>query len=72
MLQASSLKPSRGRVPAGPLKTEGWGGLSTHHALTWSVRDSAAILDATHGVEPGSRYGAPSDGNFLSQEVLKR
>ncbi len=62
------LKPSRGRVPAGPLKTEGWGGLSTHHALTWSVRDSAAILDATHGVEPGSRYGAPSpDGNFLSQ-----
>lgn len=62
------LKPSRGRVPAGPLKTEGWGGLSTHHALTWSVRDSAAILDATHGVEPGSRYGAPSpDGSFLSQ-----
>lgn len=62
------LKPSRGRVPAGPLKTEGWGGLSTHHAVTWSVRDSAAILDATHGVEPGSRYGAPTpDGSFLSQ-----
>jgi len=61
------LKPSRGRVPMGPLRTEGWGGLSTHHAVTHSVRDSAAILDATHGVEPGSRYGAPCpDGTFLS------
>ena len=62
------LKPSRGRVPMGPLRTEGWGGLSTHHAVTHSVRDSAAILDATCGVEPGSRYGAPSpQGSFLSQ-----
>lgn len=62
------LKPSRGRVPMGPLRTEGWGGLSTHHAVSWSVRDSAAILDATHGSEPGSRYGAPApqDG-FLAQ-----
>ncbi len=62
------LKPSRGRVPMGPLRTEGWGGMSTHHAVTWSVRDSAAILDATHGIEPGSRYTAPEpDGTFLSQ-----
>jgi Asp-tRNA(Asn)/Glu-tRNA(Gln) amidotransferase A subunit family amidase len=62
------LKPSRGRVPMGPGRTEGWGGLSTHHAVTRTVRDSAAILDATWGVEPGSRYGAPSpDGTFLSQ-----
>ncbi|MCB2080143.1 MAG: amidase, partial [Novosphingobium sp.] len=62
------LKPSRGRVPMGPLRTEGWGGFSTHHAITRSVRDSAAILDATHGVEPGSRYGAPSPHEgFLAQ-----
>lgn len=62
------LKPSRGRVPMGPLRTEGWGGMATHHAVSWSVRDSAALLDATHGVEPGSRYGAPSPlGTFLSQ-----
>lgn len=61
------LKPSRGRVPAGPKRTEGWGGLSVHHAVTWSVRDSAAILDATHGVEPGSRYAAPTpDLPFLA------
>jgi amidase/6-aminohexanoate-cyclic-dimer hydrolase len=62
------LKPSRGRVPMGPLRTEGWGGLSTVHAITRSVRDSAAILDVTHGTEPGSRYGAPSPAEgFLAQ-----
>ena len=62
------LKPSRGRVPCGPTRTEGWGGLSAHHAVTWSVRDSAAILDVTHGVEPGSRYAAPTpDAPFLAQ-----
>lgn len=61
------LKPSRGRVPMGPGRTEGWGGLSTHHAISRSVRDSAAILDATWGTEPGSRYGAPDpDGTFLA------
>lgn len=56
----------------GPGRTEGWGGLSTHHAVTWSVRDSAAILDATWGVEPGSRYGAPDpEGSFLSNVTRK-
>lgn len=66
------LKPSRGRVPMGPGRTEGWGGLSAHHAVTRSVRDSAAILDATWGVEPGSRYGAPEpDGTFLSNVTRK-
>ncbi|PQM29224.1 amidase [Sphingopyxis lindanitolerans] len=62
------LKPSRGRVPMGPARTEGWGGLSTQHAISRSVRDSAAMLDATHGIEVGSRYGAPTpEGSFLSQ-----
>lgn len=62
------LKPSRGRVPMGPLRTEGWGGLSTNHAITRSVRDSAAILDISHGIEVGSRYGAPAPREgFLAQ-----
>lgn len=62
------MKPSRGRIPMGPPRTEGWGGLSVHHALTRTVRDSAAIMDATHGIEPGSRYGAPTPAeSFLSQ-----
>lgn len=62
------LKPSRGRVPMGPSRTEGWGGLSVHHAVTRTVRDSAAILDVTHGTEAGSRYSAPTPADtFLSQ-----
>lgn len=61
------LKPSRGRVPMGPRRTEGWGGNSTNGALSRSVRDSAALLDATAGIEPGSRYSAPEPaGTFLS------
>ena len=66
------LKPSRGRVPMGPPRTEGWGGMSTHHAVTWSVRDSAALLDATHGTERGSRYGAPTPERSFLEEVLRK
>tara|TARA_Y100000052_G_scaffold27591_2_gene37059 strand:- start:15961 stop:17391 length:1431 start_codon:yes stop_codon:yes gene_type:complete len=50
------MKPSRGRIPMGPLRTEGWGGLSTVHAVSRSVRDSAVLMDLTHGREVGARY----------------
>ena len=53
------LKPTRARNPAGPDVGEGWSGLSTAHALTRSVRDSAALLDATSGPAPGDPYWAP-------------
>jgi amidase/6-aminohexanoate-cyclic-dimer hydrolase len=63
------LKPSRGRVPRGPSRTEGWNGMSVNHAVTRTVRDSAALLDATWGLEPGSRYSAPPPptGSFLGE-----
>jgi amidase len=61
------FKPSRGRNPTGPLLGESWFGLSGGHALTRSVRDSAAILDAIAGLEPGDPYTAPiHDGSFAS------
>ena len=61
------LKVSRGRTPVGMGRTEGWSGLGVSHAVTRSVRDSAALLDATHGPEAGSRYVAPPPhGTFLS------
>ncbi|AZI34991.1 putative 6-aminohexanoate-cyclic-dimer hydrolase [Caenibius tardaugens NBRC 16725] len=63
------LKPSRGRVPMGPPYTEGWGGMSAHHAVTQTVRDSAALLDATHGLELGSRYTAPTPERPFLEEV---
>ncbi|HZV11461.1 MAG TPA: amidase, partial [Novosphingobium sp.] len=60
------LKPSRGRNPFGPDIGEGWNGLSVHHVITRSVRDSAALLDATHGAEPGDPYAAPAQkGRFV-------
>lgn len=48
------LKPTRGRVPLGNDAAEGLDGLSTSHAVTHSVRDSALLLDVTHGPSPGS------------------
>jgi len=62
------MKPSRGRIPAGPARPDSSIGLSVHHAITRTVRDSAAIMDATHGPELGSRFTAPTpDATFLSQ-----
>ena len=60
------LKPTRGRIPLGPAQLEGWGGLSTTHAITKSVRDSAALLDISAGPEAGSPYHVPTQtGSFL-------
>lgn len=63
------LKPTRGRVPVGPTQFEGWNGCSHHHALTISVRDSAALLDATGGAELGSPYFSPPPGRPFLKEV---
>jgi Asp-tRNA(Asn)/Glu-tRNA(Gln) amidotransferase A subunit family amidase len=63
------LKPTRARVPLGPSQFEGWNGLSCHHALTISVRDSAALLDATAGAELGSPYWAPPPAGPYLDEV---
>lgn len=65
------MKPSRARTPMGPYRTEGWAGFSTHHAITRSVRDSAALLDASHGPEAGSRYSAPTPERPFLEEVTR-
>jgi amidase len=62
------LKPTRARNPMGPDAGEGWGGASVGHAVTWSVRDSAALLDATSGPDVGDPYWAPPPaGPFLGE-----
>ena len=57
------LKPTRGRVPTGPDRAEGWAGMAQHHVITRSVRDSAAFLDAVEGPEPGDPYHPPAHEN---------
>ena len=63
------LKPTRARSPVGPDTGEGWSGLGVGHAITRSVRDSAALLDATHGPELGAPYVAPVPARPFIEEV---
>jgi len=63
------LKPTRGRNPTGPYAGEMWNGLVIEHVLTRSVRDSAAVLDATAGADAGAPYAAPAQLRPYLQEV---
>jgi len=65
------MKPTRARVPSGPHQGEGWGGMSTAHAVTRSVRDSAALLDAACGPDPGDPYHAPAPERPYLEEVTR-
>src|SRR5271154_4873754 len=53
------LKPTRARNSVAPAYGDMMGGLVAEHVVTRSVRDSAAILDATAGPIPGDPYWAP-------------
>ena len=63
-----ALKPSRARNPLGPLFGDIASGIVCEHALTRSVRDSAALLDISSGPQTGDPYYAPkAEGSFLKQ-----
>jgi len=61
------LKPTRGLIPLGNDLPEGLGGMSTGHAVTHSVRDSQALLQATAGPLPGD----PATGEPLAPKTLE-
>ncbi len=63
------LKPTRARTPAGPDASQQWFGFVLEHVLTRSVRDSAAALDATTGVEPTAPYHVLPPGRPFLHEV---
>lgn len=63
------IKPTRARVPLGPERLEGWNGCGTQHAVSLTVRDSAALLDATAGPELGAPYVAPAPARPFVAEV---
>lgn len=63
------LKPTRARVPLGPEYGDVLNGWACEHALTRSVRDSAALLDAVAGPAPGDPYPAPVPARPFAAEV---
>jgi len=63
------LKPTRGRNPLGPLFGDSFGGIVCEHAVTRTVRDSAALLDATSGPDFGDPYYAPPNERPFLEEV---
>jgi amidase len=63
------LKPTRARNPLGPDFGDIYSGLVIDHAVTRSVRDSAALLDATAGPDIGDPYWAPPPSRPFLQEV---
>ncbi|NEA23619.1 amidase [Actinomadura bangladeshensis] len=60
------IKPTRGRVSAGPVIPDLFG-LSTNGPIARTVRDAALLLDVMAGHMPGDLYRAPAaDGPFLA------
>jgi amidase len=66
------LKPTRGRNPLGPDYGDMFSGLIAEHAVTRSVRESAALLDATCGPDVGDPYWAPPPARTFLEEVGAR
>jgi len=65
------LKPTRGRTPLGPDTGEGWGGMAVGHVVSRSVRDSALLLDVSHGSAKGDPYSAPAFSGSFVEAVSK-
>jgi amidase len=63
------LKPSRGRNPLGPLIGDIMSGLIAEHVVSRTVRDCAAVLDCTHGPEPGDPYLLPPPARPFAEEA---
>jgi amidase len=63
------LKPTRMRTPTGPDLGLLWRGAVVEHVLTRSVRDSAAMLDATHGADAGAPFEIAPPARPFAAEV---
>lgn len=65
------LKPTRGRTPCGPDHSVLWQGAAIQHVITRSVRDSAAVLDATCAPEVGAPYYPPPPARPYLEEAAR-
>ncbi len=62
------LKPSTGRVSLGPYAGEAWEGAVANGVLSWSVRDTARMLDVLAGPEPGDPFvPAPPERSYAEE-----
>lgn len=61
------LKTSQGRITSGPWRDES--NLGVEHCVSRTVRDSARLLDATHGPGVGDTVIAPHPLRSYSEEV---
>ena len=61
------LKPSQGRITLGPVRDES--GLSVEHCVSRTVRDTAALLDATRGPGIGDTVIAPPPARPYVEEL---
>jgi len=65
------LKPTRFRTPTGPKYGRLWQGLAVEHVLTRTVRDSAAMLDATCGPDVGAPFVTPPPAAPYVEEMKR-
>ncbi|RDJ98418.1 amidase [Cupriavidus lacunae] len=63
------MKPTRGRVSNGPAVDEVWNGLGVNFAVSRSLRDSAALLDAVNGGGIGEPYYIAQPANSYLSEL---
>jgi len=65
------VKPTRAMLPDGPAAGEGWAGMAIEGFLTRSVRDTAALLDATAGPDVGAPYYAPAIAGTFMEAIMR-
>jgi amidase len=65
------LKPSRGRIPMSPGISEAWHGLVVDHAVTRTVRDTAMLLDLTHGPDMLAPYAARTPKGTFAEAAAR-
>ncbi len=63
------LKPSRALTPSEPDRSEGWFGFAIEHAITRTVRDSAALLDATCAPSPTRLFAVDTPARPFLEET---
>ena len=65
------MKITRDRNPQGPEDYDRAIGFSVDHVVSRTVRDSAAMLDATGYPEPASPYAPPPKARPYMEEITK-